>query len=374
MLRLAQRNMLDDKVRLVVTLTGIVFAVVLMVIELGLFLGFTETTSGIIDHCSADLWIVSKRVPYIEVGVPFNERKLYQVKALPGVLTAERFISGWSLWHHPEGRRESVQIVGFNPRSPLAGPWNVVQGNAADLELPDAVIIDELYKEKLGVHELGQVFEMNGHRARVVAFTRGIRAFTTAPYVFTTFKRAQDYTGLPEDETLFGLVKLAPGADLEEVRREIAQKVTRVDVLTGGEFSRMTQVYWMFSTGAGVALLIAAALGLLVGFVVVAQTIYASTLERQREFGTLKAIGAPNRYLYGVIIQQAALSAAAGYALGMLISLVLIALSRRGGASIVLTWQLAAVMLLITLSMCIGAALVSIRKVTRLDPALVFKS
>ena len=63
---LAQRNLFHDKVRLTVTLTGIVFAVVLIVVELGLFVGFTVTTSSLIDHSNADLWVASKNVPYIE--------------------------------------------------------------------------------------------------------------------------------------------------------------------------------------------------------------------------------------------------------------------------------------------------------------------
>ncbi len=373
MFELAWRNLLHDKVRLAVTLTGIVFAVVLMVVELGLFVGFTKATSSIIDHSRADLWVTSKNVPYIEVGVPFNERKLYKVRTVPGVRTAERFVSRWSAWKHPDGRNESIQVIGFVPGSTLAGPWNVVAGSVDDLRIADGVVVDELYREKLGVKQLGDVFEINGRRARVVAFTSGIRAFTTAPYVFTTFKRAQDYTRLDADQTIYGLVELEPGADVEAVRDRILASVPGVDVVSVPEFSQMTRTYWMFTTGAGVALLIAGILGLVVGFVIVAQTIYATTMERQREFGTLKAIGAPNLYVYKVIVQQAVLSAAVGYPIGMIVSGVLIALGSKGGAAIVVPWQLALLMFVVTLVMCVGAAMVSIHKVTRLDPAMVFK-
>jgi putative ABC transport system permease protein len=180
---LARRNLLYDRVRLAVTLTGIVFAVVLIVVEAGLFLGFTVTTSNIIDNSGVDLWVASKGVPYIELGVPFSERKLYQVKAVPGVQDAEKFILRWTQWKRADGRTESVQIVGLNPDKPLGGPWNLVEGAIADLKKPDAIIIDEVYKKKLGVERTGQVFEINGRRARIVGFTRGIRAFTTAPHV-----------------------------------------------------------------------------------------------------------------------------------------------------------------------------------------------
>ena len=370
---LAQRNLLYDKVRLAVTVTGIVFAVVLIVVELGLFVGFTSTTSSLIDNSGADLWVTSTHVPYIEMGVPFSERKLYQVKAVPGVADAEKYIVRFSQWKRPDGQQESVQVVGINPDKPFGRPWNLVLGSVGDLKTPDAVIVDEVYKNKLGVSRLGEVFEINGHRARVVGFTRGIRAFTTSPYVFTTFKNAQDYGRLPADQTTYVLVKTAPGANREQVRQEIRARVKDVDVLTGREFSRMTQAYWMFTTGAGVAVLLAALLGLVVGFVVVAQTIYATTMDHLREFGTLKAMGAPNRYVYNVIIQQAAISAVIGYVLGMAVSVFIVRASQHGGAAILLPWPLAVGIFFLTLLMCVGAALVSINKVTRLDPAMVFK-
>jgi len=370
---LAQRNLFHDKVRLTVTLTGIVFAVVLIVVELGLFVGFTVTTSGLVDHSNADLWVTSKHVPYVELGVPFSERKLYQVRAVPGVAEAQKIVSRWSQWKRADGREESVQIVGINPDSVMEQPWNLVQGNVQDLKQPDAVIMDDMYKDKLAVHHLGEVFEINGRRARVVGFTHGIRSFTTSPYVFTTFKRAQEYVKLPEDQTIFVLVKLVPGANVEQVRRDISGSVQNVEVFTSHQFSRMTQIYWMFTTGAGVAVLLAALLGLVVGFVVVAQTIYATTMDHLREYGTLKAMGAPNSYVYKVIIKQAAMSAVIGYVLGMIVSAFVVRASQSGGAAILLSLPMAIGMFFLTLAMCVGAALVSISKVTSLDPAVVFK-
>jgi putative ABC transport system permease protein len=208
----------------------------------------------------------------------------------------------------------------------------------------------------------------------VVGFTRGIRAFTTSPYVFTTFKRSQEYAGLGEAQTIFVLVKTAPGADVQKVRREILGTVKDVEAFTAPQFSRMTQFYWMFTTGAGVAVLLAALLGLVVGFVVVAQTIYATTVDHLKEFGTLKAMGAPNSYVYRVIMKQASIAAVIGYVLGMIVSGFVVRASQQGGAAILLPWPMAVGMFFLTLAMCVGAALVSINKVTRLDPALVFKT
>lgn len=370
---LAQRNLFHDKVRLTVTLTGIVFSVVLIVVQLGLFFGFTSATSNLIDHSNADLWITSKNVPYIEQGVPFSERKLYQARAVPGVGDAQKIITHWTGWKRHDGGQESVQIVGINVDSPLERPWNLVEGRVEDLKSPDAVILDDLYKQKLGVTQVGEVFEVGGHRARVVGFTHGIRSFTTSPYVFTSFKNAQNFAAVREDQTLFILVKVAPGADVQQVRSDLLAHLKDVEVYTSGEFSHMTTFYWMFTTGAGVAVLIAAVLGLVVGFVVVAQTIYATTMDHIREYGTLKAMGAPNSYVYKVIMKQAAISAVIGYVLGMIVSVFVVQGSQKGGAAILMPPSMAVGMFFVTLTMCVGAALVSINKVTRIDPAMVFK-
>jgi putative ABC transport system permease protein len=370
---LARRNLFHDKVRLAVTLTGIVFSVVLIVVQLGLFIGFTTATSNLIDHSGADLWITSKNVPYVEQGVAFSERKLNQVRTVEGVADAQKIIARWTQWKRHDGGQESVQIVGINVDDPLERPWNLVEGRVEDLKSPDAVILDELYKKKLGVTRVGEVFEIGGYRARVVGFTRGIRSFTTSPYVFSSFKNAQDFTNLREDQTFFILVKIARGADIERVRHALLDRVKDVEVRRTAEFSRMTTFYWMFTTGAGVAVLIAAVLGLVVGFVVVAQTIYATTMDHIREFGTLKAMGAPNSYVYKVIMKQAAISAVIGYALGMIVSVFVVHGSEKGGAAILMPTPMAVGMFFLTLLMCVGAALVSINKVTRIDPAMVFK-
>ena len=129
----------------------------------------------------------------------------------------------------------------------------------------------------------------------------------------------------------------------------------------------------MFGTGAGITVLIAAGLGLLVGVVVVAQTIYAATLDHIREYGTLKAMGATNGYLLRVIISQAVISALIGGVLGVAIGSTAAHISQQGTTAIIIPQLLASSLLGVTVLMCIIASLVSINKVVRLDPAIVFK-
>ncbi|MBS1797482.1 MAG: ABC transporter permease [Acidobacteria bacterium] len=373
MASLALKNLFHDKIRLTVTLVGIVFSVVLSSIQLGLFVGFQRATSDILYFSNADLWIASKNVTHAEDGVPFSERKLYQALASPRVERIEKQIFQFTTWKKPDGADTGVLLVGFDLAGGMGAPWNITEGRIEDLNQPDAVMIEELYKDKLGVSRIGETVEIRGHRAKVVGFTRGIRSFTTSPPVFTSFKNAQNFFGLREDQTLFLVVKAKPGVDPESLKSELQSLMTDVDVYTRAEWTSKQRNYWMFGTGAGITVLIAAFLGLLVGVVVVAQTIYSATVDHIREYGTLKAMGASNFYLYRVIVTQAFLSGLIGYAVGMSVALLVSRISLEGTTAIILPKELVVGLFFLTILMCVGASVVSINKVTRIDPAMVFK-
>jgi putative ABC transport system permease protein len=328
-----------------------------------------------VDHSKVDAWVVSRGVKYFDTGKPFSERKYYQVLATPGVAHAEKYVQAFAVWKRADGRTENIQIIGFNPDTGVGGPWSVAEGNIEDVKQDDTVMIDEIYKAKLGVTKIGDRVEINSHRARVVGFTRGIRSFTTSPFVYTSFKNALNYpTGhIRDDQTVYVLVKAAEGVSPSQLKQNLESRLRDVDVYTTSEFSRSTRFYWMFTTGAGLAVLIAAAMGLVVGVVVVAQTIYATTMDHLKEYGTLKAMGASNGYLYRVLIEQAVLSAVVGHVFAIGISQIVVKLSSRGGAAIRMPWSLGIGMFFLSILMCITAALVSINKLTKLDPAMVFK-
>ncbi len=372
-LSLARRNLLHDRVRFAVTLTGIVFSVVLSAVQLGLFVGFNRATADVIAHSEADIWVMSRGVAYLESAINFSERRLYQVLSIPGVRTAQAHVVIFAPWTKPDGGVENIMLVGVDTAGTMGGPWNLVQGQADDLNRPDAIVVDELYLGKLGVRGVGDEAEINGHRARVTRLTHGIRTFTTAPVVFTTLDRARRFMGVASDATFYLLVRVAPGADVASVAASIARAIPDAAALPTPVWQQMTQDYWMFGTGAGVTVLIAAGLGLLVGLVVVAQTIYAATVDHIREYGTLKAMGASNGYLYRVIVQQAVVSAVAGYVLAMAVALPVSALSQQGTTAILLPWTLVLALFLFTVVMCVLASVISINKVMRLEPALVFR-
>jgi putative ABC transport system permease protein len=372
-IRIALRNLLHDRVRLAVTLVGVIFAVVLIAVQGGLFVGFTQATSCVIENTEAEVWVASKGVRNFDVTHPLPDFKFHQVLEVPGIKRAERFIVRFANWKKPAGGMESVEVVGFDTTTGMGRPWSVTAGSLDALRLPDTIAVDALYLDKLGVTGLGQHLEIGDHRARVVALTTGIRSFTTSPFIFCSYDNARKYIQFHEGQCTYILVRPVPGVSPAALRDAIKASVTDVDVFTRDEFARKTQHYWMFTTGAGMALLIAACLGLVVGGVVVAQTLYATTMDHLPEFGTLRAMGAPGGYIHRIIVAQAVAAALVGYGCGIVISYFLVGLAERGGAAIVLTGPMAVGLFFLTVIMCVTAGLVSIRKVTSIDPAMVFR-
>ncbi len=143
-------------------------------------------------------------------------------------------------------------------------------------------------------------------------------------------------------------------------------------LLRPAEFGNRSRSFWLFGTGAGSALFAGALLAMIVRSVVVAQTLYASTKEHLYEFATLRAIGSSGLYLQTVIVAQALLSAVAGFSIAILIGLLVVQLTSESALPVVITPRLTGVLFLLTLVMCVIAALASIVKVLRMDPAMVF--
>ena len=370
---LAWRNLAHDRSRFVVTLVGIVFAVVLIAMQIGLFLGFSDATTVIVRHTHADFWIVARGAQNFEISLPMKDRELYLARSVPGVAQAERLLVQFVPWKKPGGGDESIIIVGFDLNSGLAGPWNLVAGRLEDLRQPDGVMVDRVYMEKLGIASTGTELEINGRRARVVGLTQGIRSFTTSPWVFASFRTAQGFSRLAEDESNYVIGTFAPGADPVAVRAALAEALPRSDVYLSDDFAARTRDYWMFTTGAGASVLVSALLGLLVGSVIVAQVLYATTVDHLTEFGTLSAMGAPRDFIYKVILGQAAISATLGHVPGILLALLLAEASALSAAVVLVPWELAIGLYGVTLAMCMLASLISIRKAMGIDPAMVFQ-
>ena len=220
--------------------------------------------------------------------------------------------------------------------------------------------------------KIGDQGEMNGVSVRLAAITKRIRSFTTLPFVFTSIEEARRLSGAEQNQASYQRVTLLPDADLEKVRTELERRLPDTDILTQDEFRKRSQHYWLFQTGAGAALIAGALLGLIVGIVIVAQTLYSSTKDHINEFATLRALGAGAGYIVKVILMQAVLSGLIGYVLGMALAMLAIHAAQDTKLTILMTPQLAGGLFAVTIGMCIFAAISAIIKVVRIDPAVVF--
>jgi putative ABC transport system permease protein len=369
---LAFRNLFHDRVRFIATMIGIVFAVVLVMVQMGLYLGFGRMVTTMIDHASTDLWVVRSGTKCFEDPSLLDAGIRDDILATPGVAAAIPLVIGFSDWRLPSGEMTPVFIVGSDLRSGGLQPWNVVEGSVKALAAAGAVAVDRSYYERLGVSGLGSKANIRGQPVQVAAVTDGIRSFTTTPYIFVDSGRARTYTGVPKDKASYFLVRLGSGADLAQVRNNLQSILRNVEVLTPAEFSERSHSFWLFGTGAGAALFAGAILGIIVGTVIVAQTLYSSTKDHLDEFATLRAMGSSNGYIYRVIIYQALLNAGIGFCFATLIGFIVVQFTAKGALPVLITPTLIGAMLALTVTMCVASALAAIIRVVRLDPAMVF--
>jgi putative ABC transport system permease protein len=369
---LAFRNLFHDRIRLAVTLIGILFSIVLVAVQLGLYLGARNLILSMIDRADGDLWVMAYGTKNFEEAQPISVREKFAALSTPGVAKATPLIASFTEWRKPTGGSTIVVLIGADHEDGGLSPWNVIEGDVTGLGARDAVIVEKSYLSDLGITGAGDTAQIGAARVRITGLTEGIRSFTVTPYVFSTLNRARTLLDMPADKITYVLVKLEPGADAKAVQSEIRKSVPDSEVLTKAEFRTRSLNHWLFATGAGVALIGGAILGLIVGTVIVAQTLYSSTKDHLNEFATLRALGSSSGYIHKVILAQAALSAVLGYALGMTIAMAIVYFSERTALPIVMTPALAALLLGLTLGMCAVSAISAIGKVMRIDPAMVF--
>jgi putative ABC transport system permease protein len=371
---LASRNLFHDRLRFVATMIGIVFSVVLVMVQMGLYLGFGDMVTKMIDHADADLWVMRRGTKCFEDPSLIDARKQGAYEAIPGVAHAEPLVIGFSDWHMADGAITPVFIVGSNlsGQGPGLKPWNLEKGSLQSLSQEDAVAVDTTYHERLGIAGLDSKAEIRGHPVKVTAVTDGIRSFTTTPYVFVDMNRARTYVGIPKSYANYFLVKLKPGADPGQVASAIQAQSPKYEVLTTAAFRERSRQFWLFGTGAGAALFAGALLGVIVGTVIVAQTLYSSTKDHIDEFATLRAMGSSNRYIYTVIIYQALLNALLGFCFAAVIGMGVVLFTRSGSLPVVITPWLMAAILVLTVVMCVVSAFAAILRVVRIDPVVVF--
>jgi putative ABC transport system permease protein len=370
--KLAARNLFHDRLRLIATIIGIVFSIVLVNVQMGLFLSFERMVTTMIEHASADLWIVPLGTKNFEGPSLLDEGERFRALSVKGVTDAVPLLISFAPWRMPDGGTTPVFVIGSDPKAAGLQPWNIIQGNLDALSIPDAVAIDKSYFDRLESNGVGDTAEIRDRRAQVQVVTKGIRSFATTPYVFTTLDRARAYTGTPPNKITYLLVHIAAGTDIESVRSRLQTTLAKAEALTPAEFRSRTRWFWLFGTGAGAALFAGAFLGIIVGTVIVAQTLYSSTKDHLNEFATLRAIGSSGMYIHAVIIIQALLSAIIGFSMAAGIGLAIVQATADTALPVFMTPTLTAGLFVLTVAMCVISAVSAIVQVMRMDPAMVF--
>jgi putative ABC transport system permease protein len=375
MVDLALKMLLHDKLKFFITVAGVAFAVTLVLVQVGLFLGLLDNATVTIENTHADIWVTSKETPNIDFAHTFSDTFVQRVRSAPGVAKADNLIVNFLTISLPNGAQEGVIIYALDNFRDWNLPWNVQDGELNDLKRGRFLFLDDSAVKRYSPFHVNEYREIQQTRLKIIGRTAEARSFTTTPIAFMDFERAQALSA----ENLHGLtsyilVKVAPGADPRAVKAEIQKRLPYNDVFMKDEWARRSRNYWIVSTGLGLNLFVTVFLGCMVGLVVVAQTLYSSTMEHIKEFGTVKAIGGGNSDIYKLLAEQATISASVGYVLGVMMAFAMQPLVHKIDLKLMIPDNFLIFVFFGSLLMCLGAALISFRKVSGIDPALVFRS
>ncbi len=366
------KNLVNDRLRSVVSLVGVTFAVLLMLLQSAIYLGFIGSASAVIDHCPADLWIVKAATMNFESAPAFSEDAVLRVRGTPGIEWAENLIYSFGQLKLPGGATQWAHVVGFDPRHGVGGPWQMESGSTQELMRSGTIIVDATSLGRIHGSQVGDRLENFQQEVEIVGMSKGTRSCTPNPVVYTSFQTAQQQIPLFQKQTNFVVAKFADGADRDAVMERL-RRMRQFDVLYRHEFSRKTQHYWATKTGIGIGNGVTIVLGFIVGLVILGQTMYAATMDRLEEFASLKIMGATNLQICIIIWTQAILMAVGGYLVGVLLGSQLTNLYRDQVVSMRISVPLLVVLGFGTVIMCLAASMLSVAKVLRVSPATLFR-
>ncbi|MCX7413636.1 MAG: ABC transporter permease [Planctomycetia bacterium] len=374
---IAWKMLIGNRVKYLGIIFGVVFAALLIAQQASIFCGLMSlTVSQIRDVEGPSIWVMDKNVQFVDDIKPLSDNELFRVKGVPGVDWAVRFYKGIARARLQEGNYEQMILLGLDDATLVGAPEGIFMGSIADLRKPDAVIMDDAGYRRIWPGEpfrLGRVFEMNDHRAVVVALTKASRTFQSFPIVYTRYSQAVTFAP-PERKVLsFVLADAAPGVPVEEVCGRIEAQ-TGLQALTREQFLWKTVRYYMQKTGIPVNFGITVFLGFIVGTAIAGQTFYLFTVENIRQFGALKAMGTSNWMILLMVLSQALQVGLVGYGVGVGLAALFGWVSRGlSRLSFFMPWQVLAITAAAVFVIVLLASLLSIRKVLIVDPAIVFR-
>ena len=352
---------------------AVAFSAVLIALQVGLLLGLFEITSIPVDHTSADLWVGSNDVPSVDLGRPIPVGYLARLDR-PGVRMPELFYLAFADWAREQGGANLCVIIGSGLGPDSVGAVDVLTPDLrAALSEPMTVVVDrsDLGPVRLGVPGVGGKGKVNGQEVRVVGVITGLKSLA-APWVFCshTTARALLTPVNPKygDHVTYLLARCESPARAGQVAADLRREFPEMSAYTAPAFSYKSREYWLFRTKAGIAIGYAALLGLLVGAVITAQTLYSATMGSSKEFATLLALGIPRRRIAGLVLAQSFWVGLAGVTIAYPIVLALAAGAERAGAKVHLRGEVLAGAAGVTLVTAVLAGVFALRSVRRIEP------
>ena len=370
-----------EPLRLLIGVAGVAFAVILVFMQLGFRNAMYESATRYHRSLDYDLVLLSPKTPFIGIPEGFTRRRLYQALGADGVSSVSGVYIQQAFWKNPWARGvRNIVVVGIDPtRRAFLLP--AVERQLAEIRLPDVVLFDARSRPEFGpvAEQLARgrtvSAEVNDRRLAVRGrFELGTSFGIDGTLVTSELNFRRIFPDRVAGAIDLGLVQLAPGAELHEVRARLEQALEDdVLVLTRADFIDREVRYWGSTTPIGFVFGFGATMGLIVGAVIVYQILFADVSQHLREYATLKAMGYSNRFLSGVVLQEAAILSVLGYVPGLAITLGLYRVTADATRlPLELDVGRALVVLALTLAMCGGAALMALRKVRSADPAEVF--
>ena len=378
MIWLALRMLVGDRGKYFGLILGVAFASHLMSQQVSIFVGIIKrTASQILDVSDAAIWVMDNKVRFIDEVPGLPETDLQRVRGIEGVEWAVRLYKGQVRARLEDGNFRNVILFGLDDQSLAGAPREMVLGSLGDLRRPDAVIVDKAGYEYMWPGEplrLGRIFHLNDRRAVLVGICKALPPFTTLPVLYTRYTQAAGFVPRERSLMTFILAQAKPGVSATDVCERISNR-TNLLALTREQFFWKTVHYFLASTGIPVNFGITITLGFIIGAAVTGQTFYLFTLENLRQFGTLKAMGVDNWRLIGMILLQAVCVGSLGYGIGIGLTALFFEatspITHLAGLyldPVALYGVGAAVLVIIMLT-----ALISIRRVLVLEPAVVFR-
>ena len=368
MISIAREILLHDKVRFIITVVSLGFAIVMIVYDMGMFFSVTGESVSLIDCAQANLWVFEKGSGQINAPSLVPKSVLGRARSMEGV--QQVCALGVLMGTLKVRDNRQVMIVGIDPACPLLRPWNVVEGDIQSLERKDTIIVDDLALRGDPAH-VGDVVKINDWEVRVVAVTHKNKSFSS-PFVYVNLKTFASLRGTPEDYS-FVMIQLAPAADQDQIIQRLTDANSDVAVSDPQEFKRST-IAALIAAGVGM-IFVVVAVGVMVGMLIITLTVYTATLEQLRNFAILKSLGATQWQVLRIVLEQAITQTAVSFGIGLAASLgvdaFVEALSGING-QLPLPVIIGSLGMMIVLA--ILASLISIRKAVAVDPVMVFRA